>query len=331
MGSFDASGMIATVATSEPSAADGPSFRSADAQASRPTFNWAFRTRVGKIPMPAPHGFIERMAELSKGGSPFVAVTLVDAVGSTPQDAGTKMLVGATGLLFGTVGGGRVEHQAIELAQQLLSDQAAPSTKLVEWNLQRDVGMTCGGEVKLFFEAYNYRSWRIVVFGAGHVAQALIRVLIELECQVVCIDSREDWLTRLPQSHKLRQIQLDNLPEFVAQLTDDDFVLSMTMGHRTDRPILEEILRQGRRLAYLGAIGSQAKRKVLVRELVESGITPEKAEGFRCPIGLAIGTNQPGEIAVSIAAELIQVRDAMVSVQNRERWAHSPIAGRPTK
>ena len=60
----------------------------------------------------------------------------------------------------------------------------------------------------------------------------------------------------------------------------------MTMGHRTDRPILEEIFRQGRRPAYLGVIGSEAKRKVMVRELTEAGIAHEAAEQFRCPIGL---------------------------------------------
>jgi xanthine dehydrogenase accessory factor len=261
--------------------------------------------------MSTPHGFIEKLAELSKGGGPFVAVTMVDAVGSTPQDAGTKMLVDATGLVFGTVGGGRIENQALEFAQRMLREKDSPSTRLVDWNLQRDVGMTCGGEVKLYFEAYNHRTWRIVVFGAGHVAQALVRCLVDLECQVVCVDPRQDWLIRLPQSGKLHRVQLENMPEYVPQLTDDDFVVCMTMGHRTDRPILEEIFRQGRRPAYLGVIGSEAKRKVMIRELTESGIGHETAEAFRCPIGLRLGTNQPGEIAVSIAAELIQVRDAL--------------------
>ena len=91
----------------------------------------------------------------------------------------------------------------------------------------------------------------------------------------------------------------------------------MTMGHATDRPILEEIFRQGRRQAYLGVIGSEAKRKVMVRELTEAGIAPELANQFRCPIGLSLGTNQPGEIAISVAAELIQVRDSLASNSTR--------------
>src|SRR5262245_45369858 len=130
--------------------------------------------------MPTPHGFIEKLAELSKVGQPFAAVTMVESVGSTPQDAGTKMLVDNSGLLFGTVGGGKVENQAIQFAQRMLTDCDAPTTQLVEWNLQRDVGMTCGGVVKLYFEAYNHRAWRIVIFGASHVAQALVRCLLEM-------------------------------------------------------------------------------------------------------------------------------------------------------
>ena len=261
--------------------------------------------------MPTPHGFIDKLAELSRTGRPFVAVTMVDAVGSTPQDVGTRMLVDSGGLLFGTIGGGRVENQAIEFAQRMLVDKNLPTSRLVEWNLQRDVGMTCGGVVKLYFEAYNHRTWRIVVFGAGHVAQSLIRCLLELECQIVCIDPRPDWLAKLPHSDKLTKLQSDDMPSCVANLADVDFVVSMTMGHRTDRPILEEIFRQGRRLAYLGVIGSQSKRKVMIRELVEAGIAADTASQFRCPIGLRLGQNQPGEIAVSVAAELIQVRDAI--------------------
>lgn len=263
--------------------------------------------------MPTPHGFIEKLAELSRSGGPFVSVTMVDAVGSTPQDAGTKMLVDPSGLLFGTVGGGRVENQAIQFAQRMLVDHEAAATQFVEWNLQRDVGMTCGGTVKLYFEAHNHRTWRIVVFGAGHVAQSLVRCLLELECQIVCIDPRPDWLAKLPHSGKLTKLPTDDMPAQVALLSDDDFVVSMTMGHRTGRPILEEIFRQGKHPAYLGVIGSAAKRKVLLRELFEAGIAPGQADHFRCPIGLPLGQNQPGEIAISVAAELIQVRDALAS------------------
>ena len=216
--------------------------------------------------MPVPHGFVEKLAELSAAGRAFVAVTLVETMGSTPQDTGTKMLVDAAGLVFGTVGGGRVENKSIGHAQMLLSDNrngAVQTCQLVEWNLQRDVGMTCGGVVKLLFEAYNFHEWRIVVFGAGHVAQSLVRLLGLLECRVTCVDQRDDWLEKLPASPKLRVIQLVEPRDFVSQLQGDEFVVCMTMGHRTDRPILQCVLERHLQLPYLGVIGSQAKRKVL--------------------------------------------------------------------
>lgn len=257
--------------------------------------------------MPYPHGFIEKLAELSRSGAPFVSVTLVETVGSTPQDAGSKMLVDGCGRIFGTVGGGRVENQAIDHAKIILTQQRGP-VELIEWNLQRDIGMTCGGAVKLLFEVYNHRQWRIILFGAGHVAQSLVRVLLELECLITCIDSRREWLEKLPLSPKLIPLLTDNPATSAEQLSGTEFVLSITMGHRTDLPIIAAILRSEFKLPYLGVIGSTAKRKVLIRELIQSGLSLERAEAFRCPIGLDIGTNQPGEIAVSIAAELVQVR-----------------------
>ncbi|QEG37264.1 xanthine dehydrogenase accessory protein XdhC [Bythopirellula goksoeyrii] len=259
----------------------------------------------------APHGFVERLAELARVGEPFVSVTMVEAVGSTPQDTGSKMLVTTEGLSSGTVGGGKVEHKAIQHAQAMLADTSgqAPVHQLVEWNLQRDVGMTCGGVVKLFFETYNHSDWQVVIFGAGHVASAVTSCLGQINCHTRCIDSRSEWLDKIADRDRLTKIRTDDLPAQVAALPSDAFVLCITMGHGTDRPVLAEIFRQGRTFPYLGVIGSRAKRGVLVRELVADGIPREQAEAFHCPIGLPLGTNEPGEIAISVVAELIQERD----------------------
>jgi xanthine dehydrogenase accessory factor len=263
--------------------------------------------------MPTPHGFVERLAEHSQSGVPFVCVTMVQAVGSTPQDAGSKMLVTASGLDTGTVGGGRVELKAIQHAQAMLARPVAhsrqPIAELLEWNLKRDVGMTCGGSVKLFFETYNHSDWRIVVFGAGHVASAVVECLAPLDCHVTCIDSRAEWLDRIPNRPRLRKLHSAEPRTLVSELSSDSFVICMTMGHATDRPILEEIFRQNRQFPFLGVIGSKAKRAVLVKELTAAGVSKTDCEAFHCPIGLDLGTNQPGEIAISVVAQLIQERD----------------------
>ena len=255
--------------------------------------------------------FVETLAELAGHGEPFVSVTLVQADGSTPQDRGSKMLVNPHGLVYGTVGGGRVEDQAIRYAQQMIQSPSGNATAFVEWNLKRDVGMTCGGSVKLFFETYNYREWRVVIFGAGHVAQALTRVLMQLECQILCVDPRAEWIERLPASPRLTAVVREDLADYVAEIRDDDFVVCMTMGHRTDQPILARLLRRDPLPAYVGVIGSRAKRRVLIQELVAGGLTKENAGQFECPLGLDLGSNHPGEIAVSIAAGLIRTKETV--------------------
>jgi xanthine dehydrogenase accessory factor len=138
----------------------------------------------------------------------------------------------------------------------------------------------------------------------------VVNCLLPLECRISCIDPRKEWLDRLPGHPRLERLCIANPEAYVPSLANDAFVLCMTMGHRTDRPVLEAIFRESRQFPYLGVIGSKAKRAVLVRELKAAGVPADRAEAFQCPIGLELGSNLPGEIAVSIAAQLIQRRDA---------------------
>lgn len=248
---------------------------------------------------------IQRYTELAAASQPFVTVTMVDAHGSTPQDAGSKMIVTPEGLNHGTVGGGRIEAKAIDEALALMAERGR--TKFVDWNLKADVGMTCGGRVRLYFESVNVNVWPIVIFGAGHVTQALAKLLDELPCAVTCIDPRAEWLSRLPESVATRCVE--NVAGEVEKLPGEAFVLCMTQGHRSDFPVLQRVFELGREFPFLGVIGSAAKAAVLRRELKGAGLADE-AIVFRCPVGLPIGSNHPAEIAVSIAAQLLEVRDA---------------------
>src|SRR5207247_10517509 len=126
--------------------------------------------------------FFEALADFMAREEPLVTVTVVDTMGSVPQDRGAKMIVTRKGLAFGTVGGGRVETKAIAEAQKMLNGEVAENTQFAQWNLNKDVGMTCGGIVKLFFESHNVGRWPIVIFGAGHVANALTNLLVHFDC-----------------------------------------------------------------------------------------------------------------------------------------------------
>ena len=249
---------------------------------------------------------LAEMTRLDALGEPFVSVTLAATRGSVPQEVGAKMVVTSSGRACGTVGGGRLEEAALKQAAELLTRKKSECL-LVEWNLQRDIGMTCGGVVSVLFEAFGHAMWQIVIFGAGHVAQALVRVLVPLKCRITVFDTRQEWLDALPTAPNLLAEKTDPLENAVPSIPEEAFVALMTQGHRTDKPILERIL-ETRDFPYLGVIGSASKAATLRRELREGGVSPARTKAFRCPLGLRLGRNSPEEIAISIAAEMLTVR-----------------------
>jgi xanthine dehydrogenase accessory factor len=260
--------------------------------------------------------FYEQLLSLKLEGTAFVFVVLVESLGSTPQDSGAKMLVTTAGLHSGTVGGGKIEAKAIEVAREMLrAGSATPA--YFNWTLKTDVGMTCGGSVKLYFESHpaggTGAEWPIWIFGAGHVVQALVPVLAPLDCQLTVCDPRAEWLDRLPRARNIRYTHSDQPADLVPQIPDNAFLLCLTKGHASDRPILQRALTE-KNLPYIGVIGSDAKAEVLRRELIAAGLPDALTRKFHCPIGLSFGTNQTHEIALSIAAQLLTERDRLKSV-----------------
>jgi xanthine dehydrogenase accessory factor len=255
--------------------------------------------------------FFEAASELEKSQQSFVVVTLLSGRGHVPQDPGAKMIVTREGLFFGTVGGGKVEARAISFAQEFLSESES-EPQIVVWNLQKDIGMTCGGEVTYLFEKHVSNAWMVRIFGAGHVAQALVRVMSEIPVSLTCVDTREDWLEKLPKNQKnLKVFRTDDLAKWVESeiQSSDEFFVSVTQGHSADVPVLEALFRKFRTPKYIGVIGSETKGIRIRAELEARGISKDQLEQLRVPIGLDIGTNHPGEIAISIVAELLKVRD----------------------
>ncbi len=255
----------------------------------------------------------EQLVALEHEGTACVLVVLVEALGSTPQDSGAKMIVTSAGLHAGTVGGGKVEAKALELAAAMLSDRSA-APRFVNWTLKTDVGMTCGGSVKLYFEPHpaggTGAAWPIWIFGAGHVVQALVPVLAPLDCTLTVVDPRREWLDRLPRARYVRYLQHDHPADLVPTMPDRAFLLCLTKGHASDRPVLQRALGE-RNFPYIGVIGSDSKAQILQKELVAAGLPSKRAKQFHCPVGLAFGTNHPHEIALSIAAQLLSERDRL--------------------
>jgi xanthine dehydrogenase accessory factor len=252
--------------------------------------------------------FWRKADELVRAHEPFVVVTLVSVRGGAPQEPGAKAIISAQGLHWGTVGGGKVEARAVVYSKELLSRRVLQPEYLV-WNLQRDIGMTCGGEVSLLFEPMGARPWRIAVFGAGHVSQALVRVLEKLDCRVTCLDARAEWIEKFASVERVTRKCVPEPAECVKDFDSETFFVVMTQGHATDVPILTEIFKQFPDAPYVGVMGSEIKGKKMRAELRAKGISDELLNRLHCPIGLPFGGNDPSEISISVAAELLQERD----------------------
>lgn len=249
------------------------------------------------------------LSRLQSLGTAYCTVTIVDARGSIPQVVGACAVFGSEGLLFGTIGGGRVEMRCAEEARAMLSSSAIARTKFERLNLHRDVGMTCSGEVSLYYEIHRPEDrWRIVIFGAGHVAQKLCRFLVELECHTVCVDVREEWLGRLPDSDRLERRHVASFSDGIDAVHNGSAVLVMTMGQATDAPVLDVLARRPVGLSYLGVIGSRSKAAIMRRELHRRGVSQCFIDRIACPIGEKIGNNSPGEIAVGVLSQLLRMR-----------------------
>lgn len=255
--------------------------------------------------------FIRQIESLQHEGIPFCVATIVDARGSIPQIVGARAIFTKKGLAHGTVGGGTLESTCQKKAFDLLDGDQAISTHFQRYNLQKDLGMTCGGELALFFEVHRQElRWNIVIFGAGHVAQTLCRFLAELDCHVVCVDTRAEWLERLPRSDKLEACRVGNYCDGVDRIVPGADVVLMTMGHGSDMPVLRAIEKRKIPIAHLGVIGSDAKSGVVRRQLAADGLPREFIDSIVCPLGDKVGNNTPAEVAVGIVSQLLRLRNA---------------------
>lgn len=249
----------------------------------------------------------EQIAALRREGTDAVVITITAVRGSVPGQVGAKAVVSRAGPVCGNLGGGKVEAKALGEAALMLDGAETCVSRI--WNLQQDVGMTCGGEMAFLFEKVSARApWHIVIFGAGHVSQALVPVLATLGCRIEVVDTRPDWLAKLPVRENVARHLVESFESAADFLTPGSFVLSLTRGHSSDRPALRSVLRRFPALPYLGVIGSASKRAVLLRELREDGLPEESLAGIICPVGLPVGGNDPAEIAISIAAQLLEFR-----------------------
>jgi xanthine dehydrogenase accessory factor len=250
--------------------------------------------------------WVAALADLAGAGRPAVLVTVVRAEGSTPREAGAKMVVAEEGFR-GSIGGGHLELKALEIARELLAAGGAGAPLLRDFPLGPSLGQCCGGAATLLFEAVVPAAWDVAVFGAGHVGKALVKLLADLPCRVAWIDARPgEFPEALPP--RVRRVVPESPAEAVADLPGGCDVVVMTHSHALDQEVVEAALRRGQH-RYLGLIGSGTKRARCVARLEAKGFTAEQVARLTCPIGVPGATGKlPAEIAVAVAAQLLQAR-----------------------
>ena len=250
------------------------------------------------------HDWAQAVAALSEQGKDFVIVTVLNKAGSAPRDAGTKMVV-TDQQCYATIGGGKLELLAIETALKLLAE--GKETQVFErFPLGAKTAQCCGGMVELLFEVMIVSEMKLDIYGAGHVSKALIKVLAELPVNIRLIDSREEMFPEhLPLN--VKAVLTDDPVGEVATAPSDTVFLVMTHDHQLDLDICARVLKGDQR-RWLGVIGSETKAKRFRYKLAQRGFSEDTVNSMHCPIGLE-GTKgkRPMEIAVSVAAQLIQM------------------------
>ncbi len=285
-----------------------------------------------------------RAAHLKEENRSVAACLLVKARGSTPASAGAIMLVDDSAQTFGTIGGGCVEAEVRRAAHRMMQSGTYDVLQLkLDHDYGWDDGLICGGtihvaigelpdaaalrniaadiearratvlsvdsavngELKSFMLDLPLRP-RLIIAGGGHVGQALARLAVDLEFEVIVVDDREDLLRKF--FAEPIKIATGDIAETIRALPVDDqtFCVIVTRGHRHDEQALEACL--GRDAAYVGMIGSRRKVKLIFDDLAECGSDPAELQKVFAPIGLGIGAVTVQEIALAIAAQLVEVR-----------------------
>ncbi len=211
----------------------------------------------------------------------------------------------------GTIGGGQLEWQAVKAARDMLDEGIASAEQ--EFSLGPSLRQCCGGRVLLRFEATEEPfvdplpadARQLVLLGAGHVGQALLRILTSLPWQITVFDPRPDWLPA-PGPHLVVRNDLEPGPTVAAAPPGACYVVT-THSHDLDLDVVDLVLRRGD-ARWLGLIGSATKRRTFERRLIARGHPSSALDRLICPMGLpTIRDKHPAAIAISVAAELLSL------------------------
>ena len=253
------------------------------------------------------HELLIKAMKASEKGRSYAVATLVDStVKGTPQKAGAKMIILEDGTLWGSIGGGRNEKK---IQKECLKAIKSGKTSLVTCDYFGGVGQSvCGGQIKVFIEPFR-GTRHFVICGAGHIALPLSVIGKMLNFKVTIIDNRKEFANSKRFPHVDRIIVGDHAQK-LSQLPIDQhtYIMVVTQGNEFDFECLRAAIHTN--AGYLGVISSRAKRVKFFGRLKKMGVSQARLNRVKIPAGVDIGAQTPEEIAISIAAEMVAVKNA---------------------
>lgn len=240
--------------------------------------------------------------------SGWITVEIVDALGSTPRDRGTRMWVSEADV-EGTIGGGALEFRAIDRARGMLADGTLEASMALP--LGPALNQCCGGFVRLRLVAGRLPApakamFPLVVYGGGHVGSALITALAPLPFVVQWLDERDS--TPADQA---------SLVDHAATQGTGALHYIMTHDHQLDLAIASALLRRSAAaVPFIGMIGSKSKIARFRSQLSAAGFSADQQARLITPIGVAgIEGKEPAVIAAAVAAEALILRSRIQARQ----------------
>jgi xanthine dehydrogenase accessory factor len=249
----------------------------------------------------------EEIVRLKNQGEICALASVVRVKGSTPRPEGSRMLVRSDGTILGSIGGGCLEASVWEAAKEVIKLEAP---KVLDFDLtgREDTpeGLICGGIMQVLVEPIFPQS-TVYIMGAGHIGFAVAKIAGMTGFQVVVVDERPAYANaaRFPD---VKHIYVEDPTGAVAKLNINkaSYLVIACRGHLEDQEVLEEVLKTP--ACYIGMLGSRKKVKTVFTNLIEKGIPEAALKKVHAPIGIPIATDTPEEIAVSIMAEIIDIR-----------------------
>ena len=233
-------------------------------------------------------------------------VTLTKTDGSSPGRQGNIMSVFQDGTTLGTVGGGNLEYM---LTQKALECIESGESEEAELDLVDDASlhMKCGGTIKAFIKIFKKKD-NLIIVGGGHVGTEIYKLGDYLDMSVIIFDDRKKFCNKdkFPNADSLILGDIkDTLKEY--KVEENSYIIIVTRGHQGDKDALRELIKSNYK--YLGMIGSRKKIRETYDELEKEGLDRELLESIYSPIGLDISNGSPKEIAFSIMAEILKVKN----------------------